>query len=341
MKKLSIVKMILDIALVIVFALLFNKMVFTGMAFHEIAGIVICGAFLLHKLFNWKWIKKVTKGLFGRQMPLRAKLCYLLDVILLLCMAFILISGISISKVVFPNLQIGTSLNFKQLHVSVSYLTLLFLGIHVGLHWKWVMDMFKKLVRLPANKVTPWIARVLAVGVLLFGSYNIYTTSYISKANIFAGGGKGGFEMRGGDRGDFPAADNSLQNDITTSDAQQDDSTTSNTQQDTSSTSDAQQDASSTGSAQQDNSSITGDVQQSGDATQDKLARGQGRGMGKGPGGSRPEGVGHDGNAAGGSNPFSVIINYLGILSVFSTITYYVERLLIRLKRKKIVKSEL
>lgn len=310
MKKLNVVKILLDIAMVIVFALLFNKMVF-----HEVAGIVICGAFLLHKLLNWRWIKRVTLGLFGKQMPLRAKLCYVLDVILLLCMAFILVSGIFISKVVFPNLRIGKTFNFEQLHVSVSHLTLLFIGIHVGLHWKWIMDIFKKMVRLPANKVTPWISRLLVLGVFLFGLYSIYTTNYFSKMNIFADRWEGGFEIRSGGNRNFPTDAEFQQNGEFPSNSEfpsdgQFHNNSSNTQD-----------------------KITGDTQQN-NQLQERPAPGQGRGMGKGPGGSRPDGNGPDGNNRGGANALS-IIKYIGILSVFSTITYYAERFMIRLRRKK------
>lgn len=339
MKKTNVIKMLLDIAIVIVFALLFNKMVFTGIAFHEVAGIVICGAFIVHKLLNWKWIKKVTSGLFNKQMPLRAKLCYVLDVILLLCIAFILFSGISISKVVFPNLQLGRAFNFERLHKSVSYLTLLFMGIHVGLHWKWIMDMFKKLVKLPANKVTPWIARVLVLGLFLFGSYNIFATNYFSMANVFAGGGKG-FEMRARDKGNFPTDARRPGNGEFPSNGE--------FQPDTQFPEDGQFPADDQFPENEEGSNITGDTQQDGSQPQGRPAREHGKGIGKGPGGGRSDGnspesgrfdsYGRGGNTPGSSNALSVIIKYISILSVFSTITYYAERLLIRLRRKREVK---
>lgn len=76
-------KLILDAVMAIVLALLYNKRVL-GMAFHEIAGIAICGLFIIHKLLNRKWIAAVTRSLFSRQTPVRQKLSWVLDFLLLL-----------------------------------------------------------------------------------------------------------------------------------------------------------------------------------------------------------------------------------------------------------------
>ena len=67
------VKMILDIIMAVVLALMYNKRVL-GMSFHEIGGIALCGLFIIHKLLNWQWIKAVTAGMFSRNTPARLKL---------------------------------------------------------------------------------------------------------------------------------------------------------------------------------------------------------------------------------------------------------------------------
>ncbi len=48
MKKINLLKISLDIFMAIVFALLFNKMVIARLAFHEIAGLAIGFAFIIH-----------------------------------------------------------------------------------------------------------------------------------------------------------------------------------------------------------------------------------------------------------------------------------------------------
>ena len=197
------------------------------------------------------------------------------------------------------------------------------MGIHVGLHWKLIMDMMKKLVRLPANKVTPWIARILVLGIFLFGSYNIYTTNYFSKANVFASGRKGGFEMRNGGKRGFPTDAERPQNGEVPPDGEV--------------LPDGQFSSDGRFPSFDNQVNVTGDSQQDGKQSSGRPAH-NGKGIGKGPGSRKPNGNGPYGSIPGGSNAFGVIIKYISILSVFSAITYYAERLLIRSRLKKAVK---
>ncbi|GAA3319756.1 hypothetical protein GCM10020331_027960 [Ectobacillus funiculus] len=69
---------------------------------------------------------------------------YLLNLLLLITMTFNMVSGIIISRVVFPNINIGNEMWFKVTHISVSFLTLILVAVHVGLHWQWVIQVWKK-----------------------------------------------------------------------------------------------------------------------------------------------------------------------------------------------------
>ena len=102
------------------------------MAFHEIAGIAICGLFIIHKLLNRKWIAAVTRSLFSRQTPVRQKLSWVLDFLLLLSFGYVLVSGILISKVVFP--ASGGNHAFQAGHYAAAALALALTGVHIGLH---------------------------------------------------------------------------------------------------------------------------------------------------------------------------------------------------------------
>lgn len=180
MKK-TYLKIALDIIMVIVFALLFNKSAL-GLAFHEIAGLAIGAAFIIHKLLNAKWIKCVTQNIFNKKLLFKTRLNYILDVVLLICFAFIIISGILISKVLFPNIDIANESTFKMLHISISYATLMLIGIHIGLHWSWAMDKIKRMFNTPNNKkVLSMISTITAIAIFAFGSYNIYSTGYFEK----------------------------------------------------------------------------------------------------------------------------------------------------------------
>lgn len=137
------IKLILNILITIVMLLLMDPRSFYGLGFHEWAGLIIGLFFILHKALNWSWIKKVTIG-FIKKCPGRARLNYVLDVLLLAGMVLMILSGIAIARLIdFSWLNIGGSRMFwRVMHTSSSYITLALFGIHLGLHWHWVKQRF-------------------------------------------------------------------------------------------------------------------------------------------------------------------------------------------------------
>lgn len=136
----NLFKFLLNIALILVMLLLMDPRSFYGLPFHEWAGLVIGIFFILHKILNWTWIKKVTVGFFKRA-PWRARWNYVLDVLLLAGLVLMILSGIAIARAIdFSWLHLGGSRMFwRIMHTSSSFLTLALFGIHLGLHWKWVL----------------------------------------------------------------------------------------------------------------------------------------------------------------------------------------------------------
>jgi len=135
----NIFKFFLSLALTIVMLLLMDPRSFYGLAFHEWAGLIIGIFFILHKILNWGWIKKVTVGFF-RKCTGRARLNYILDVLLLAGMILMILSGIAIARTIdFSWLNLGGNRVFwRVMHTSSSFITLALFGIHLGLHWNWV-----------------------------------------------------------------------------------------------------------------------------------------------------------------------------------------------------------
>jgi len=113
---------------------------FYGLAFHEWAGLIIGIFFILHKILNWGWIKKVTVGFFTK-CPGWARLNYVLDVLLLAGITLMILSGIAIARTIdFSWLNLGGSgIFWRIMHTSSSFITLALFGIHLGLHWNWVL----------------------------------------------------------------------------------------------------------------------------------------------------------------------------------------------------------
>ncbi|OXM84497.1 DUF4405 domain-containing protein [Paenibacillus rigui] len=305
MKKLNYVKLTLDLLMGITFALLFNKQVLGGLTFHEIAGTIIGGAFLTHILLNWRWVKNVTLQLFDRKLPAITRFGYALNVLLLISMTTIMVSGVFISKILFPSMHIGDQMWFKIAHISLSFMTLITVGIHIGLHWKWVISVCSRIV--PFAKTKAWggyAAKLAAVLLLLFGAYEMNATSFgqrvASTANLL---GSGTIQM-GGEGGRPPfAAEGQRQG---TQAAQG----TQGTQ------------------ASPSSQGTQGQPSRAGGEEGGRAVRGA-EGMQRGP----------EGGARGRSaNAFQVLATYFGIMSVFVIVTYYLEKRWSR--RKRAVKLE-
>ena len=302
-KKLMYVKFGLDILMAVTFVLFFNKQVLGGLTFHEIAGLAIAAVFFTHIALNWRWVKNVTVKLFDRNLPFKTKFGFILNLLLLLTMAFIIVSGILVSHVVFPSINVGNEPWFQMAHISISYLVLVLVAAHVGLHWKWVINVFKKMVKIKSQKpILGMVAKIVTVALLLFGSYEIYSTNFLTHllgvSSVFTFSSsemsEGGFEKGRFDQGTPPSGDFSGEN----------------------------------GRPTPPEGSFPGDSDQFQRGTPpDGAMSGQVGPFSRG----QFEGRGEMGNA----NALNVIIQYFGIMSVFIILIYYFDKLLAKRKKKQ------
>ena len=142
-------KFVLNLLLAVVMLLLMDPRSFYGLPFHEWVGLLIGIFFLLHIVINWGWVKKVTVRFF-KSSPGRARMHYIIDILLLAGMVLMILSGIGIAHTInFSWLNLGGSQMFwRVMHTSSSLISLVLFAIHLGLHWKWI------LLRLNLKKIT-------------------------------------------------------------------------------------------------------------------------------------------------------------------------------------------
>lgn len=181
MNKKNIVKYVLDVVLALGFVLLFDKIAI-GIQLHELIGLIIGGTVLIHLALNYKWIIGITKKLFSKKLAKRTRLCYILNLILFICIILIIVSGVFISKTILTNISSQNRI-WKSLHIGASNITLGLIGIHIGLHWNWIMNMSKKIFKfkLP-DKFSKLISLVLVLVIFVFGCYNIHSEGFIQKS---------------------------------------------------------------------------------------------------------------------------------------------------------------
>jgi len=124
----------------------------TGLVIHEWLGVGILAFILVHVLLHWNWVTAVTKKFF-RKLVAEPRLNYIVDLLIFIAFITIIFSGLVISRVVLPAIGLeGLRSGFwKVLHAQATNLTIILTGIHLGLHWKWFVSMFRKYVSTPLH----------------------------------------------------------------------------------------------------------------------------------------------------------------------------------------------
>jgi hypothetical protein len=182
LKKINYVKISLDLLMALTFALLFKPRILDGLPFHETAGLVIGVAVLSHILLNWRWVKNATLKIFNPKLPGKIRFSYLLNLLLLITMSTIIITGIFISRVLFPNLAVRNQHSMRALHNLSSYFTLMLVGIHVGIHWQWVMNVWKKMSKFEKGKPKKgFIVTGVVVLLILISGYQISSSDILTR----------------------------------------------------------------------------------------------------------------------------------------------------------------
>ena len=126
----------------------------TGMTIHEWLALAFAAAIATHLLFHWKWLVTITKQFFKKFFH-QSRLNYVVDALFFVAMTAAMFSGLMISKSIMATLgfQLEVSRSWKTIHTLASDISLLLLGLHFALHFKWVISSLKRYLILPVIRV--------------------------------------------------------------------------------------------------------------------------------------------------------------------------------------------
>ena len=113
---------------------------FTGNTIHEWLGVSFAAALVTHLLFHWEWIISVGSQ-FIKKFFHQSRLNFIVDSLFFIAMTGAMLSGLMISKDVLATLgiQLGdVSRSWRSIHSLSANASLVFLAIHIALHWKWI-----------------------------------------------------------------------------------------------------------------------------------------------------------------------------------------------------------
>jgi len=130
----------LDVGMFASFVLI-NVPQFTGITFHEWASFIFIPVIVLHNLMKWDWIVSVTRQMF-KKMPAEPRVNHLWDYLPFILISTVIVSGLIISQKALP--VFGMTVNSDPFWLTVHHLStallLATIGIHLGMHSKWVVN---------------------------------------------------------------------------------------------------------------------------------------------------------------------------------------------------------
>lgn len=112
----------------------------TGIPVHEWGSFIIILPFFLHLVINWNWIATNSVKFLSKKGK-KTRFDYVLNWSLYLFMIVITVSGIVISEAALPLLGIHFAPDpfWTQIHNVSATLFMLLFGIHIALHWRWIL----------------------------------------------------------------------------------------------------------------------------------------------------------------------------------------------------------
>lgn len=124
---------------------------FSGLSIHEWLSLGLAVVNIVHLLLNWSWITTITRRLFSKTLTWKQRFGYVLNVLLFIDFVVIMVTGLAISEVALPQLglQLPRSMAWRGIHGLASDVGVIILGLHLGLHWQWLVGTISRHVIKP------------------------------------------------------------------------------------------------------------------------------------------------------------------------------------------------
>ncbi|MBU2871411.1 DUF4405 domain-containing protein [Colwellia sp. E2M01] len=136
---------VMDVLLFVIF-LLVSAPQATGVPGHEWLSLFFIVPFVIHLLLHWDWIKQSAKRLFS-SISLREKFNTVWNYLLYVIMLLATVSGFLVSVALLPSLSITVDIQdfWSKVHHDFSTLIMPMLGVHLALHWHWIINVSKRM----------------------------------------------------------------------------------------------------------------------------------------------------------------------------------------------------
>ena len=167
MKPIRIIKIIVDLAMYILFLLLMEEHLIPD-GTHEWLGISLFVLFIAHNALNYKWYVVLFKGRYTASRIVQTAVNFLLLIAMIGC----IVSSILISGTVFAWMNASGADFGRRLHMISTAWAFVLMSVHLGLHFAMFVGMARKVNMPPlAKTIIKWVLRVVVLGISAFGIY--------------------------------------------------------------------------------------------------------------------------------------------------------------------------
>ena len=187
MKPKAICKILIDVLMTLALLFLMGYQ-FWGDVAHEWAGAGMFLLFILHHILNRQWHQNLFRGRF----TFSRVLLLVIDLLLLLAMIGLMVSGILLSNHVFAFMDLHGGMTFARLlHMAASHWGFVLMALHLGLHWGMFVGLAKKTFRLKqpsrARKILfPILSAEIAIyGLIVFIRRDLLTYMLVRTQFVF------------------------------------------------------------------------------------------------------------------------------------------------------------
>jgi hypothetical protein len=117
----------------------------TGLELHEWLGFTLCPLVLLHVSWQWPWFVMQFRKFLGAPSA-RVRINALLNVLLLVLMSAVLISGVLNSRqaISLVGERFGRTRVWREMHNWLNFTLLVWVALHLGLNWDWVLGVLTR-----------------------------------------------------------------------------------------------------------------------------------------------------------------------------------------------------
>jgi hypothetical protein len=170
------IRLTLDIAMTVLLLCSFAYRI-TGDTAHEWIGVVILLLFILHIIINRKWFTLIFNGAYSS----RRVIMTVVNLLLAVDFAILLITGLSHSRTVLSFLHLSGSITLRQIHTTAAYWGLILIAVHIGIHWRIIINFVKGIAENKKGFPCKIIMRVLAIAFVIFGVWSSFDRDIFSK----------------------------------------------------------------------------------------------------------------------------------------------------------------